>query len=263
MRCRRCATTYVHEQVSAEQLDAFYASYYDEDTPTIPTVVENRVTGIVSSFAPFRQTGHLVDIGFGGGTLLSASSDAGWTSWGTEVSSSAIAAADASWVVHQGDVASLDLPAGQFDVVCMVELLEHVAEPAAQLAAALRLLRPGGLLYGTTPSARGISARCLGVRWSAFTPPEHLQLFSPKGLRSALRSSGFATADVTTRGVNPHELMAGLRHRTVQPDDRVASGYRLNMQLESSRAGRVARTSANSVLQALRLGDSLKLRAIK
>ena len=40
------------------------------------------------------------------------------------------------------------------------------------------MLRPGGLFWTTTPHARGLSARVLGLKWRCIWPPEHLQLFS-------------------------------------------------------------------------------------
>ena len=62
-----------------------------------------------------------------------------------------------------GDAFRLPLRARAFDVVIVGELVEHVAEPAALLAEAGRLLAPGGLLIVTTPNGR-----CVGVRETPF-----------------------------------------------------------------------------------------------
>jgi len=40
--------------------------------------------------------------------------------------------------------------AGQFDVVCCMEMLEHVADPAAFVATLARLVRPGGAVFVST-----------------------------------------------------------------------------------------------------------------
>lgn len=40
--------------------------------------------------------------------------------------------------------------AGEFDVVCCMEMLEHVPEPASVVEACARLLKPGGLLFLST-----------------------------------------------------------------------------------------------------------------
>jgi 2-polyprenyl-6-hydroxyphenyl methylase / 3-demethylubiquinone-9 3-methyltransferase len=58
--------------------------------------------------------------------------------------------------VH-GDAYQLPFPSGSFHVVCAMDLLEHLEDPARCLAEAGRVLRPGGLLffqtYNRTPLA--------------------------------------------------------------------------------------------------------------
>jgi 2-polyprenyl-6-hydroxyphenyl methylase/3-demethylubiquinone-9 3-methyltransferase len=53
-----------------------------------------------------------------------------------------------------GDVQALD---GQFDLVTAMEVIEHVADPAAFLKALAKRLAPGGLLVLSTPNATGWS----------------------------------------------------------------------------------------------------------
>src|SRR6185295_4370323 len=53
-----------------------------------------------------------------------------------------------------GDVQELE---GQFDLVTSLEVIEHVAEPAAFLKALARRLAPGGLIILSTPNATGWS----------------------------------------------------------------------------------------------------------
>ena len=52
------------------------------------------------------------------------------------------------------DVASLD---GAFDLVTAMEVVEHVAEPAAFVNALAKRLAPGGLLIMSTPNATALS----------------------------------------------------------------------------------------------------------
>jgi 2-polyprenyl-6-hydroxyphenyl methylase/3-demethylubiquinone-9 3-methyltransferase len=53
-----------------------------------------------------------------------------------------------------GDVQDLD---GRFDLVTSMEVIEHVADPAAFLEALAKRLAPGGLLVMSTPNATGWS----------------------------------------------------------------------------------------------------------
>jgi hypothetical protein len=94
------------------------------------------------------------------------------------------------------------------------------------------------------------------------SPPEHLQLFSVEGLRRALSGAGLQLLTVRCHAVNPRELIGAFRSADATAGgDRVESGYQLNEALSSGRAGRLAKATANAVLSATRLGDSLKVTA--
>ena len=55
---------------------------------------------------------------------------------------------------HDGDLAELE---GQFDLVTCMEVIEHVADPAAFVTALAGRLAPNGLLIMSTPNATGWS----------------------------------------------------------------------------------------------------------
>jgi SAM-dependent methyltransferase len=98
---------------------------------------------------------------------------------------------------HWADVEeSLPFDDETFDVVVAGELLEHLADPAATIAEARRVLLPGGRLVGSVPNAYRLKSR---IRFLRGRRPEddrtHLQMFSPDDLRALLR--GFD--DVSTR----------------------------------------------------------------
>lgn len=259
--CTSCGTAYVSTPVTADDLAAYYSGYYDGDSPAVPALVQDRLSELVATFEPVRQSNRFLDVGFGAGTLLAAASARGWECWGSEVSRSALGCAPDGCTVLHGDLPALALPAAHFDVVCMVELLEHVLDPADQVRAAATALRPGGLLYITTPSRSGLSARLLKLDWSAWSAPEHLQLMTPAAVRQLCLRHGFDAASVRTTGTNPHELRGRLRRTTTTSTDRVTSGYELNERLDASGGGRWLRHSVNAVLTATRLGDSIKVRA--
>jgi hypothetical protein len=81
--------------------------------------------------------------------------------------------------------------AERFDVVLMLNLIEHVADPIAVLSKARELLAPGGVVWIQTPNFRALDARLFRRRcWTGLHCPRHWVIFSTAGLRSALRQAG-------------------------------------------------------------------------
>jgi SAM-dependent methyltransferase len=153
----------------------------------------------------------------------------------------------------------------QFDVVSMIELIEHVADPRDLLETAVELLRPGGVVYLTTPNAASLNCRLLGPTWSVLCPPDHLTLWTSGGLRSALKRAGLQASRIDAEGLNPAEILARFRRsgRAAPAFDRNRAAQALNARLMSRSYLRLLKRSANHVLRLLVLGDTLKAVGIK
>jgi SAM-dependent methyltransferase len=261
LACRYCHTLFTaHLPKTTESTD--YGAYYHGGNLEVPTLVHRRLEELVRGFDADRRLNRWLDVGSGAGALLQAARRLGWQVTGTEIAERAAEATRARGLdVRTGELDELDLPETGFDVVSAVEVLEHVPDVSGLLVESRRLLRPGGALYVTTPHATGVSGRMLGTRWSVVSPPEHLQLFSGRGVRIALESSGLSIRTLRTHGVNPNELLRAARFRKhpVRYGDRVESGYHLNESLSSSLAGAAFKGAANAALGATRLGDTIKL----
>ncbi|MEK6281555.1 MAG: class I SAM-dependent methyltransferase [Acidobacteriota bacterium] len=271
--CRDCKTLYTAHLPTAESAED-YNVYYQEENLTVPDFINRRLDEIIAGFASYRRDGRLLDVGFGAGTLLEAAGRGGWQAFGVEVSQKA---ADhvrgLGFEVFCGTLAEAHYPSNYFDVVTASEVLEHVTDPEIVLQDIARVLRPGGLLWLTTPHGRGLSAYLLGLKWSIVSPPEHLQLFSRDGIKKMLAATGLRPVRVVTEGVNPYELLHGLRAGADQRQatsehgekgfGRVESSYRLNESLMASPSRRRLKDALNGLLNVVRLGDSLKIWAEK
>lgn len=79
----------------------------------------------------------------------------------------------------------------RFHLVAMLNLIEHVPDPAAMLVKARELLAPGGLVWLQTPNFRALDARLFRDRsWTGLHCPRHFVIFSAAGLRQALAGAG-------------------------------------------------------------------------
>jgi 2-polyprenyl-3-methyl-5-hydroxy-6-metoxy-1,4-benzoquinol methylase len=266
--CHRCGTMYTPYQPWYTD-EAFYSGYY----PVIscdPEFVKRRLAETVKSFAPFRATNRLLDVGCGTGGLLQAAASASWHVEGIDVSNKAAEhVKNLGFEVFCGTLEKAQFPDNSFDVVTASELLEHVPSPRLLVGEIARILRPGGLFWTTTPHARGISGRLLGLKWSVLSPPEHLQLFSVAGARKLLSGVGFRILTVRTEATNPYELWHRLRTNSGRSTkenitfDRVETSYQLNETLMKSPFRVALKAVANEILNVSRLGDSLKIQALR
>ena len=103
-----------------------------------------------------------------------------------------------------------ELPAGEtFDAVIALEVIEHVADHAAFLAALARALKPGGLMFLSTlnRTARSFLMAKLGAEYLLRLLPvgthEWRMFVTPGELGAGLRRAGLAVADITGMAMDP------------------------------------------------------------
>ena len=153
--------------------------------------------------------------------------------------------------VHVGELDQLGLPEGGFDVVSIVEVVEHVHEPRSLLADASRVCcAPVASLYLTTPHG-GASRRACSGRGGASSPrPSTCSSSRVPGLRLALERRGLAVASMRTHAVNPNELLARLAPRSgaAARDERVEAATRSTSRSRRAVPGRCLKAAANAVL---------------
>jgi len=269
-QCIDCQTLFaevtLENEKTADELQNIYEHYYDSSNFSLRPVVENSLQKAVSSFENFRKTGRFLDMGFGEGGLLSVAEKNGWDCYGTERSpQSLIYGAERNWKVSEDALNDSRFPKNEFDVVTLIEVIEHVSNPDDFLQAAFSLLRPNGLLYMTTPNMQSINRRLLGIDWSVVCPPEHITIWSPAGMEKALKRNNFTLRKVRTEGFNPVEILARLRTKKngKVSVSRNEAAFALNEAFNSSSWRRAVKTTINRGLSTFRLGDSLKVWAVK
>ncbi len=98
-----------------------------------------------------------------------------------------------SFVTMLGDLNQrLVFADASFDAILMGEVIEHVIDPSLLLRECARILRPNGLLVGSTPNAARWDKRLrllAGADPKEFSDPTHLQYFTLTSLRTTLVSS--------------------------------------------------------------------------
>jgi SAM-dependent methyltransferase len=139
------------------------------------------------------EKGTLLEIGCGNGFFLEEVLKQGYvTVWGVEPSEEAVARGDSK--VRSQIICDMMRPGlfgkEQFDVICMFQVLDHIADPAGLLNECYRVLKPDGLVLCLNHNIEAISAKILKDR-SPIVDIEHTYLYSPDTMLRLFSGSGF------------------------------------------------------------------------
>jgi SAM-dependent methyltransferase len=135
----------------------------------------------------------LLEVGCGNGFFLEEGLKQGYVNvWGVEPSTDAVAKANSK--IRSRIICDMMRPGlfgrDQFDVLCMFQVLDHIADPASLLAECYRVLKPGGLVLCLNHNIEAISARLLRNR-SPIVDIEHTFFYSPDTMQQLFSRSGF------------------------------------------------------------------------
>ena len=141
--------------------------------------------------------GRILDVGCGTGSFLE-SIIGEWEKVGVEPSVYASEIAKSRGIeILQGEYISIEYSKRHFDVITMIDVLEHLEHPKENIEKVFSMLRPGGILAIETGDSDSITARLAGYRWAYFCPKEHISFFSRGTLVELLKKIGFTNIEVS------------------------------------------------------------------
>jgi len=161
----------------------------------------------LSADRPFAGL-RLLDIGCGGGLLCEPMARLGAEVIGADAAAGNIPVAQVHAAQSGLDIdyrhttaEALAEASESFDVVLNMEVVEHVADPAAYLAACRSLTRPGGLMIISTlnRTPQSFAMAIIGAEWVMRWLPKGThdwrKFISPRELAQLLDGAGFDTVD--------------------------------------------------------------------
>ena len=210
-RCGTCGAIFVGNKIDQDELTEAYASqdrpaYYEEIHHTHRKKMVRSLRDLRRRFA-LGET-RILDLGTGNGEFAELLLQHG----AKRVSAHDLPGVDIARLhaldctVYQ-DADYRGLPEGGFDVVCLLDVLEHVLDPHHLLRSCFRALAPGGHLYVHTPVITRLDRmlhrllpwpilRKLAVAWQmSRTTVYHLRNFTRPSLSVLLDQCGFDVID--------------------------------------------------------------------
>lgn len=180
--------------------------------------------------------GSLLEIGCGNGFFLEEAMRQGYVKVrGVEPSVAAVE--KASSIVRPYIICDIMHPglfgAGEYDVICMFQLLDHVPDPGSLLDESFRLLKPRGLVLCINHNIEAMSARLFKER-SPIIDIEHTYLYSQGTISRMFAAHGFRV--IAVGAVCNNYSLYYLTQLVPIPAALKAKALRL---LKESRAGRV------------------------
>lgn len=195
------------------RFDALATQWWDPDGPMRPLHAMNplRVGWIDRRIRARLGTGvRLLDLGCGAGLAAEALAGLGHQVLGLDAAADTVAAAAAHAVgrglplaYRAGTAEDLVAEGAQFPVVTALEVIEHVADPAAFLGLLARLVEPNGLLFVSTlnRTLRSLTVAKLGAEYLLRLLPvgthDWRRFVTPAELGAYGKAAGFRVADIS------------------------------------------------------------------
>ena len=189
--CDACGFIFA-DDVEVQELVELYERMADveyEDTQNTRLLQMRSVLDAARRVCP---TAHRwLDIGAGAGLLVSEVRRQGMQATGVEPSRSLVEAGRRLHGVElqQGVFPHPALSGQTFDVILLIDVIEHVANPVALLRACRDALSPAGRIVVVTPDVGSRLARLLGHRWSHFRLA-HVGYFTRRTLSHCAKAAG-------------------------------------------------------------------------
>lgn len=170
----------------------------------------------------------VIDVGCGGGILAESVARKGATVTGIDLADKPLKVAElhgleSGVAVRYEQIAAEAMAAREpqaFDVVCCMEMLEHVPDPESTVDACMRLARPGGWVFFSTinRNPKSFLFAIVGAEYVLNLLPrgthEYEKFIKPSELVSAARRSGLELVEMIGLTYNPITR----RYRLVQGD---------------------------------------------
>jgi 2-polyprenyl-3-methyl-5-hydroxy-6-metoxy-1,4-benzoquinol methylase len=213
--CRSCGTLVYRKDMPPEQFlvrddeTDFYGKKYwlehqqdafgnaDIHTRARNDIIERNLHWLKTLLKYRLPSAKVMELGCSHGSFVAQLRQAGFDASGVEMSPWVVEFGQKTFgvPVSVGPVEALDIAPGSFDVIALMDVLEHLPDPVTTMAHCLKLLKPDGMLLLQTPQFKeGMNYAALVETNARFLemliPEEHIYLFSDHSVTRLIHQLG-------------------------------------------------------------------------
>ena len=210
MQCNSCNLVYLDPRPAASEFETIYPPTYhafDFSKKEFGFVYNVRcrleARRSLNRCRRLKDNARILDVGCGDGfhlRLLRQYGNKTWKLEGVDLDQKAVkAATKAGLDVHLGRVQDVNLPERSYDMVFMIQTIEHLEDPRQVLETIFGLLREGGQLIIVTDNTGSIDFNWFKRgHWGGYHFPRHFNLFNRNSLSKLAQEVGYDVKDLTT-----------------------------------------------------------------
>ena len=155
-------------------------SFFDKTYQFVKRFNLKSKLALASKYA--SNTKSILDIGSGTGDFLLLAKQKGWFTSGVEPNAMARRKSKEKEVEVLAELG--EIKEGQFQIITLWHVLEHLPDLEVQLKTIENLLRDDGALIVAVPNFKSCDANYYGNHWAAYDVPRHLWHFSRKSIEA-------------------------------------------------------------------------------
>ena len=197
-KCKNCGLQSIFPKDKYDLRTMYEASYY-QGTAAYSYIDERKNEKYESyvwdarlkNILKFKPEGRFLDIGSSFGGFLNRAKNKGYEAYGVEISSySAKYANERGIPTFKGSILQANFPEKSFDIITLIEVIEHLDKPDLVFQKLSSILNDDGLLIIQTANFDGKQAIDEAAKYHYYLPG-HLYYYSLSNLQQILIQNGF------------------------------------------------------------------------